>query len=210
MVRTAVGLFIRGNLACDEAWCCNRGLLTSISVLVCVSTSQFQMVEEDLFFPGRLLEPPPRPRSTTTRTRTPSTAPLPIHHQPNGLYHDTKERWSLSQDGSTSTSTSAFYNPFVFSSSETASVSTLPVSLQDTDTFYSLDSSNPLLSDSSPLEPGAPLNPRDHTLLEYIYTGMHAARFINLSPLSLLAHSLPLYFESLFMHLLSRDLFLAD
>ena len=167
------------------------------------------MVEEDLFFPGRLLDPPPQPRFTAAQT--PSMPPLPIHHQPNGLYHDTKERWSLSQDGSTSISASTFYNPSVYSSCGigTASMSTHPVSVHDTDTIYSLDSSNRLFSDSLPPEPGAPLNPRDHSLLEYIYTGMHAARFINISPLSLLAHSLPLYFESLFMLFLSR-LFLAD
>jgi hypothetical protein len=209
MFWTAVGLFTRGNIAGDEAWCRNRGVLASIRLLFRVSTSQFQMVEEDLFFPGRLLDPPPPPRSTTTRT--PSTAPLPVHHQSNGLYHDTKDRWSLSQDGSTSTSASTFYNPFVYPSSGlgTESVSTLPVSLHDTDTIFSLDYSNPRSSDSPPLE-SCPLNPRDHSLLEYIYTGMHAARFINLSPLSLLAHSLPLYFESLFMLFPSRDLFLAD
>ena len=168
------------------------------------------MVEEDLFFPGRFLEPPPQPRSTTTPT--PSMAPIPIHHQPNGLYHDTNDRWSLSQDGSTSTSTTAFYNPNLYSPSltsgiGTASMSTLPVSIHDTDTIFSLDSSNRLFSDSSRPESGAPLNPRDHTLLEYIYTEMHSARFINLSPLSQLAHSLPLYFESLFMLIPSRSLF---
>ena len=168
------------------------------------------MVEEDLFFPGRLLDPPPQP--SFPATRNPSVPPLPIHNQPNGLYHDTRDRWSLSQDGSTSISASTLYNPFVYSSTgiSTASVSTLPVSLHDTDTIYSLDSSNRPFSGSSPPEPAAPLNPRDHSLLEYIYTGMHAARFINISPLSLLAHSLPLHFESLFKLFPSRNLFLVD
>ena len=147
------------------------------------------MVEEDLFFPGRFLDPPSR-----------STTPLTT----NGLYHDTNDRCSLSQDRSTSTSASASYHPYLYSSSLTSgigtgSMSTLPVSIHDTDTMSSLDSSNRLSSDSSRPEPGVPLNPRDHSLLEYIYNGMHAARFINLSPLSQLAHSLPLYFESLFM-----------
>src|SRR6266702_38070 len=167
------------------------------------------MVEEDLFFPGRFLDPPPQPRSTTPRPSF--TAPHPIHHQPNGSYHDTNDQWSFSQRGSTSTSASAFYIPSIYSPSlpsvvGTASMSTLPVSLHDTDTMSSLDSSNRLSSDISRQESGAPLNPRDHSLLEYIYSEMHAARFINLSPLSLLAHSLPLYFESLFMLFPSRDL----
>ena len=170
------------------------------------------MVEEDLFFPGRFLDLPPQTRSTTPHT--PFTVPLPTHHQPNGLYPDINDRWSLSQNGSTSTSAPAFYNPSIYSPSlpsgiGTASLSTLPASLHDTDTVSSLDSSNRLSSNSSHLE-GAPLNPRDHSLLEHIYTEMHADRFINLSPLSLLAHSLPLYFESLFMLFPSPYRFMAD
>ncbi|KAI9465573.1 hypothetical protein BJY52DRAFT_593170 [Lactarius psammicola] len=162
-----------------------------------------EMVEEDLFFPGRFLDPPHQPRSTTPRPSF--IAPLPIHYQPNGLYHDTNDQWSFSQRGSTSTSTSAFYNPSIYSPSlpsviGTTSVSTLPVSLHDTDTMSSLDNSIRLSSDSSRQESGAPLNPRDHSLLEYIYTEMHAARFINLSPLSLLAHSFPLYFNNVRSH----------
>ncbi|KAF7795326.1 hypothetical protein EIP86_006483 [Pleurotus ostreatoroseus] len=42
--------------------------------------------------------------------------------------------------------------------------------------------------------PEAPRDPRDHALLEYIYVEMHAARFVNLEPLALLANSLGLYF----------------
>ncbi|KAI0771188.1 hypothetical protein BD413DRAFT_476314 [Trametes elegans] len=38
-----------------------------------------------------------------------------------------------------------------------------------------------------------PINPHDHSLLETIYDEMHAARFINLEPLSLLANLLPLH-----------------
>ncbi|KAI9443139.1 hypothetical protein H4582DRAFT_1160245 [Lactarius indigo] len=162
-----------------------------------------EMVEEDLFFPGRFLDLPPQHRSPTT-PRPSFAAPLPVHHQPNG-FHDTNDQWNLSQHGSTSTSASAFYNPSIYSPSlpsvfGTASLSTLPVSLHDTDTMSSLDIPNRLSSDSSRQESAAPLNPRDHSLLEYIYTEMHAARFINLSPLSLLAHSLPLYFKNVRSH----------
>ena len=47
-------------------------------------------------------------------------------------------------------------------------------------------------------------DPRDHSVLEHIYAEMHAERFINLAPLSLLANSLPLYFKgTLFLILLS-------
>ena len=73
---------------------------------------------------------------------------------------------------------------------------TLPTSIHNTD-ISSSGNSDILYSDSL-RPPGAPLNPRDHSLLEYIYTEMHAARFINLSPLSLLASSLPVYFKSEF------------
>lgn len=43
--------------------------------------------------------------------------------------------------------------------------------------------------------PRPPANPRDHRLLEKIYKEMHGSRFINLSPLSLLANSIGLYFK---------------
>ncbi|KAH9065482.1 hypothetical protein EDB87DRAFT_1555929 [Lactarius vividus] len=162
-----------------------------------------EMVEEDLFFPGRFLDPPQHRSPTTPRLSF--TAPLPTYHQPNGSHHDTIDQWNLAQHGSTSTSTSASYNPSIYSPSlpsvfGTASMSTLPLSFHDTDTMSSLHIPNRLSSDSSRQESTAPLNPRDHSLLEYIYTEMHAARFINLSPLSLLAHSLPLYFKNVRSH----------
>ena len=40
-----------------------------------------------------------------------------------------------------------------------------------------------------------PMNPHDHSLLETIYDEMHAARFINLEPVSLIANLLPLHFK---------------
>ncbi|KAH9889995.1 hypothetical protein C8Q73DRAFT_147103 [Cubamyces lactineus] len=40
-----------------------------------------------------------------------------------------------------------------------------------------------------------PINPHDHSLLETIYDEMHAARFINLEPLSLLTNLLPLHLQ---------------
>ncbi|KAF9468493.1 hypothetical protein BDZ94DRAFT_1245494 [Collybia nuda] len=48
--------------------------------------------------------------------------------------------------------------------------------------------------------PKPPLNPRDHSLLETIYTQMLEARFINISPLALLANSLSLYFKDVRTH----------
>ncbi|KAJ7069768.1 hypothetical protein C8F01DRAFT_1113905 [Mycena amicta] len=48
--------------------------------------------------------------------------------------------------------------------------------------------------------PKAPPNPRDHSLLEKIYNEMNAARFINLSPLSLLANLVGVYFKDVRTH----------
>ncbi|KAK0459813.1 uncharacterized protein EV420DRAFT_1268944, partial [Desarmillaria tabescens] len=49
-------------------------------------------------------------------------------------------------------------------------------------------------------EPRAPANPRDHYLLQTIYNGMQASRFINLSPLSLLPNLLGMYFRDVRTH----------
>ncbi|KAK7048448.1 Methyltransf-25 domain-containing protein [Favolaschia claudopus] len=48
--------------------------------------------------------------------------------------------------------------------------------------------------------PKAPANPRDHSLLEGIYNEMNATRFINLSPLSLLANLMGLHFKDVRTH----------
>ena len=40
-----------------------------------------------------------------------------------------------------------------------------------------------------------PLNPRDHSLLERIYKEMHAARFINLAPLSIIVNAMNMFFS---------------
>jgi hypothetical protein len=40
-----------------------------------------------------------------------------------------------------------------------------------------------------------PPDPRDHTVLETIYNEMHAERWINLAPLSLLANTVGLWFN---------------
>ncbi|EIW81029.1 hypothetical protein CONPUDRAFT_165259 [Coniophora puteana RWD-64-598 SS2] len=48
--------------------------------------------------------------------------------------------------------------------------------------------------------PPPPPNPRDHTVLETIYNEMHASRFVNLTPLSLLANTMGLYFKDVRTH----------
>ncbi|KAF5369539.1 hypothetical protein D9758_002781 [Tetrapyrgos nigripes] len=48
--------------------------------------------------------------------------------------------------------------------------------------------------------PKPPTNPRDHSLLEMIYQEMHASRFINLAPLSLLPNLLGIHFKDVRTH----------
>jgi hypothetical protein len=57
---------------------------------------------------------------------------------------------------------------------------------------------------SPPPPPPPPVDPRDHSLLEFIYTEMHTSRFINLQPLSLLKNSLPLHFKGMHVFTISR------
>jgi len=46
---------------------------------------------------------------------------------------------------------------------------------------------------------GALTNPRDHSILQMAYNELHAARFINLTPLSILHSALTLHFRGMFM-----------
>jgi hypothetical protein len=157
------------------------------------------MIEEDLYFPGRSPDPPQISQSPTP-IRYLTTPPTSTQYLPNGLPHDEYDQRSLSQLGSTTTispaaTSPAIYPPSLPSTIGTTSMMTLPTSIRNVDTIDLLGNSGHLHSEN-PRPSGAPLNPRDHSLLEHIYTEMHAARFINLSPLSLLANSLPLYFNS--------------
>lgn len=155
------------------------------------------MIEEDLFFPGQSPDPlssrspTPIPYSATSYTST--------HYPANGAYHNLNEQRSFSEFGSAAITDAAagphIYPPSLSSTIGTTGILTIPSSIHNTDTI-NLPGSLDLLYSDSLRPPGAPLNPRDHSLLEYIYTEMHASRFINLSPLSLLANSLPVYFES--------------
>lgn len=40
-----------------------------------------------------------------------------------------------------------------------------------------------------------PIDPRDHSLLELVYSEMHAARFINLQPLAVMKSVVSMYFD---------------
>jgi len=176
-------------------------------VLICMPRhlSLPQMIEEDLYFPGQSLDPPlSLSSSAIPYVATPLTSG---HNLPNGQSHIANDQRALSQFGSSATipapvTSQLNYSPSLASTTGTAIP---PISIRSTDTINLHSNSDHLLYfDSSRPAPGAPLNPRDHSLLEYIYTEMHAARFINLSPLSLLANSLPIYFNSEFLSLIHR------
>jgi hypothetical protein len=102
-------------------------------------------------------------------------------HSPVGVHHHHHYQSSVSavkgSDPTSSSASSAF--------SPTVSISAL----------NSTSNSNLVRT-----APKAPVNPRDHSVLELIYTEMHAARFINLAPLSLLASDLSTWFKGMWTH----------
>ncbi|KAI9510592.1 hypothetical protein F5148DRAFT_976528 [Russula earlei] len=156
-----------------------------------------EVIEEDLFFPGESPYPPPLSQSSTPIPYI-TASPTSSYHLPNGPYYNAS---GFSQFGSAATiSTKAEQSPLRPSTVGTSRSLTLQASIRNNDTVNLPGNSDLLYSDALRPAPGAPLNPRDHSLLEYIYTEMHAARFINLSPLSLLANSLPVYFSSVRSH----------
>jgi hypothetical protein len=170
------------------------------------------MIEEDLFFPGQSPDPLSHSRSPTPIPYS-ATSHTSTHYPANGTYHNLNEQRGFSESGSAVTVTDVATGPHIYPSTlsstvGTTSILTIPSSINNTDTI-NLPGSLDLLYSDSLRPPGAPLNPRDHSLLEYIYTETHASRFINLSPLSLLANSLPVYFESGFGSL-SHHSILAD
>ncbi|KAK7469316.1 hypothetical protein VKT23_003797 [Stygiomarasmius scandens] len=133
------------------------------------------------------------------------------------LYTSTKAQ-SLSQTKLTGSTTSLQQAPLVspLSASSTSSISIPTTGDTTIDPTYlaSLTSDvGTLKSPSSNPKPGGgvspfllrtlpkpPINPRDHSLLEMIYQEMHASRFINLSPLSLLPNLLSLHFKDVRSH----------
>jgi hypothetical protein len=155
-----------------------------------------QMIEEDLFFPGGSPDPPSLSRTPTpVPASCPAMPPSSSHHLPNE--HSANDKRNLLQHGSATMANTATFSPHIYlSSPPTTMGSTSILTLPTSDTANLPGSSNSLHSDGSRPVSGPPLNPRDHSLLEYIYAEMHASRFINLSPLSLLANSLPVYFKS--------------
>ncbi|KAI0052694.1 hypothetical protein FA95DRAFT_1592645 [Auriscalpium vulgare] len=162
----------------EDKW---DGLLEEI-VRVMKPGAAFEMLEEELSFPGK---PPAAPLSR------PST-PTPIPYLP------TPPQSNDDLTGRSPPRPPAFVPPSARSHHRMHSHSQGAPHVHHPPPPAPL---RPSLSAESVSAPeAAPLNPRDHMLLEYIYTETHAARFINLSPISLLANSLPLYFRDVRTH----------
>ncbi|TFY52472.1 hypothetical protein EVG20_g10534, partial [Dentipellis fragilis] len=170
-----------------------------------------RMIEEDLFFPGsHPATPPSRPPSP------PSYLPTPPHSNDD---HSTKR--TIPPISTTNFSAPQRSASFTNLSASTSSSSLPPTTQAPATPVSSSTSFSPPGNGLSPVPQGveasptraapyapflmrpvakAPQNPRDHSLLEFIYNEMHAARFINLSPLSLLSNALPLYFKDVRTH----------
>ncbi|KAI0755235.1 hypothetical protein C8Q80DRAFT_1094329 [Daedaleopsis nitida] len=144
----------------------------------------FEMWEEDLLFPGKRRE-----NSTVSviDTSDPTRPPTPPH---------TDSSHSSGQDRPLPTHALPRLPPFSYSFDD---VSKAKQSLfEDTrPPLHAIPTNNaahtPVLLRNLDRPP---TNPHDHSLLETVYDEMHAARFINLEPVSLLANMLPLHFRA--------------
>ncbi|PCH39988.1 hypothetical protein WOLCODRAFT_162007 [Wolfiporia cocos MD-104 SS10] len=142
--------------------------------------SVFQMSEEDLFFPGvqhdlspPATQPEPSPFKSAPSSRLASPSRRPRAPTPDSI---------PSARGESSSSTHHLQSPG-------GSLLTNPSALR---------TAEDLLPFHSPTNP--PPNVRDHSMLEFIYNEMHAARFINLQPLSILNNLIPLHFSRVRTH----------
>ncbi|KAI0669238.1 hypothetical protein C8Q78DRAFT_203779 [Trametes maxima] len=144
----------------------------------------FEMWEEDLRFPGSR-------REMVSVIETPE----PKHVSPPTPPHTDS---SHSSEQERAAPPSAFNppirKPLVFSYSFD-DVDRVKHALLEDAPVLSIPSSTDVSSTSVLLRSieKPPINPHDHSLLQTIYDEMHAARFINLEPLSLLANLLPLH-----------------
>ncbi|KAH8104809.1 hypothetical protein BXZ70DRAFT_618872 [Cristinia sonorae] len=165
-----------------------------------------EIIEEDLYFPGSLRKPStfhsspyaPSP-SPEPRTGDRPRAPTPL-----------SSFYTLAKNGSAVSTNGAFGYPArpplpsrshteplvpLLSRSPTDATDATVVVVPD---FQPVARTSDQSSQSSLTQ--APVNPRDHSVLEFIYEQMHSARFINLEPLSLLANAMTLYFKDMRTH----------
>ena len=144
------------------------------------------------FHPPPNLPNPNKTSKPTTPTKTsPRSPPLSIATKLSGSGAAASETVSEAKidNPRTSSSTVRDSNPVSndHSSRPSSPTTTIATTPPHTGSFVS----SPLVR----TVPKVPLNPRDHVILETIYTGMHAKRFINLAPLSVIANGLSLWFK---------------
>ncbi|PIL22811.1 hypothetical protein GSI_15506 [Ganoderma sinense ZZ0214-1] len=148
----------------------------------------FEMWEEDLHFPGHRgesvhiidspdpMHPPTPPHTDSSHSseqeRSPTyNFPSPVFPSPHSLAFSyslddvTRVRGNVSQDSKRR----------LHASPSSPNVAQTPVLMRTVER--------------------PPTNPHDHSLLETIHDEMHASRFINLEPVSLIANLLPLHFR---------------
>ncbi|KZT64915.1 hypothetical protein DAEQUDRAFT_769258 [Daedalea quercina L-15889] len=146
------------------------------------SGGAFQISEEDLYFPGVHWETPMKKDGDSTTANADKSQVSKVVSPPLARPR----------------------TPTPSSSSPTSQEQQIPLSATPSISQSMSERSNGSSivqrdgSSSIPDEP--PIDPYDHSLLEFIYNEMHAARFINLAPLSLLSNLLPLYFQGVRTH----------
>ncbi|EPQ54467.1 hypothetical protein GLOTRDRAFT_121617 [Gloeophyllum trabeum ATCC 11539] len=169
----------------------------------------FEMIEEDLYFPGAARD------TSISKLPTPAaqTVPLSPHEQISaegtarhmypppssggGVPFDTGSSSNVS--GEAGPSSPAFQSEAPPQSPSGDERPTLIVPRPRATSFAEAPEPQSV-SDLVRTSPKAPVNPRDHSLLEKIYTEMHSSRFINLAPLSLLGNYLSSYFKNIRTH----------
>lgn len=203
--------FSVGDQPGDEARRPSGGTHLSINEPVDITTDTatlLQMFEEELYFPGK----PVYAKADELVDLDLSGSPPPSHHPSSDSLSPvsststhvssplrTEPPFSFSMHGATMGHTPASSRSSLTTPSHTSVASrmgfgrtplhrvTLPPTLEDDESSINSDQ----ISASQKMT----INPRDHSLLEFVYNEMHACRFINLEPLALLKYTIPLYFK---------------
>ncbi|KAL4250784.1 hypothetical protein ABKN59_006099 [Abortiporus biennis] len=154
-----------------------------------------EIFEEDLYFPGSIRQPDSTLSTSHAKDASPVEFERPRAPTPLSSFHPRPS----SIGAQSSTSPVPIEPPRSRSYSDLLQPPQSPISDSTCTTESSVHTPEPTLQLPAPsVRP--PVNPCDHSVLEYIYTEMHASRFINLEPLSLLANSLSLYFKDVRTH----------
>ncbi|KAJ3932321.1 MAG: hypothetical protein NXY57DRAFT_894439 [Lentinula lateritia] len=155
----------------------------------------FEMIEEDLMFPGgaihsTIMPVKPQPSEVHRASISLSSKSTPLRH-PLSVSTGSLTDLQLSSPYSSNPYAKLNYVTGANSSISGSAPPKRPLSTSNNGT------ASPFLLRTLPKPP---VNPRDHSMLEMIYNEMNAARFVNLSPLSLLPNLLGLYFKDLRTH----------